>query len=241
MPGERPGRRFKAIATKKVIHNHPAVELGFAGIGAKSMQPAPAVPSIANAAKAQEIEVEEEFIIMLDGAHEIDHTLLPEGAEVGDPVWINPADNKLILTDEAGEVHPAVSLTITATGGTYTLDADDEVTAALAFGLTAAQLRAALEALPNINAGDITVTGGPGDAGGTKPYIITFVDGPYADDPAPVITAAGAELTGGAKTAVIANATVGVKGTTAVKFALVEEIDTTSGITTLNLSQRSSF
>lgn len=238
MPAEGPGRRFSAIATKAGIHNHPAVELNHAGVAAKSAQPPAAAPSTANAEAATHIAIGEEFVIMLDGVHDIDRTLLPEGAEVGERLWINPADNKLLLTDEAGEVHPAVKLTITATGGTFTVTVDGEATAALAFNVTAAELKTALEGLSNINAGDITVTGGPG---ATAAFIITFVDGPYADDPAPVITASGAELTGGAKTAVVAAQVAGVKGAEAVKFGLLDDIDTTTGLASVNLSQRSSF
>jgi flagellar capping protein FliD len=45
------------------------------------------------------------------------------------------------------------------TAGTFTLTYDGYTTAAIAYNATLAQIRAALEALPNVNAGDITVTG----------------------------------------------------------------------------------
>ncbi|HWK27577.1 MAG TPA: ThuA domain-containing protein [Solirubrobacter sp.] len=48
-----------------------------------------------------------------------------------------------------------------ATGGTFTLTFNGQTTAALAHNATAAQIQAALEALSNIDPGDIAVTGGP--------------------------------------------------------------------------------
>lgn len=46
-----------------------------------------------------------------------------------------------------------------ATGGTFTLTYDGHTTAAIAYDATTAQIQAALEALPNVSAGDITVSG----------------------------------------------------------------------------------
>ena len=71
-------------------------------------------------------------------------------------------------------VHESASIAVDATGGTFTITFQGETTAAIAFNATAAQVKAALELLPGINLGDITVTGGPGAAGGATPYVITF-------------------------------------------------------------------
>lgn len=46
-----------------------------------------------------------------------------------------------------------------ATGGTFTLTYDGHTTAAIAYDATTAQIQAALDALPNVSAGDITVSG----------------------------------------------------------------------------------
>lgn len=62
-----------------------------------------------------------------------------------------------------------VTITGTPTGGTFTLTFNSETTAAIAYNATADTVRAALEALPSVSAGDITVTG---SAGG--PYTLTF-------------------------------------------------------------------
>lgn len=80
--------------------------------------------------------------------------------------------------------------TVTATGGSFKLTFDGKQTAAIAEAATAAQVQTALEALENIDAGDVTVTG---EAGG--PWNITF-GGQYVDTDVPQITADGAELTG---------------------------------------------
>lgn len=101
MPLEAPGRRYDAIATKATTHGSPVVELNHAGIAAKSEQVAPMVPSVANAAIAQQIAIGEEFIIMMDGQHEVLISALPGGAAAGNPVYIKVADNTLALAATA--------------------------------------------------------------------------------------------------------------------------------------------
>lgn len=96
-----------------------------------------------------------------------------------------------------GETNESVSLTVDASAGTFTLTLEGDVTAALAFNATAAQVRAALEALPGIAPGDVTVTGGVGAAGGGTPYVITFVAGQHAGVDAPALTAQDVNLSGG--------------------------------------------
>lgn len=100
------------------------------------------------------------------------------------------------------------SVKVEATGGTHTLTFEEEETAAIAFDATAAALRKALEALPNVDKGDVTVTGGPGDEGGTKPYVVTF-GGQYADQNVGSLTADASELTGGEHKVTITTTTAG--------------------------------
>ncbi|QBJ94431.1 hypothetical protein D0Z67_29105 (plasmid) [Streptomyces seoulensis] len=76
------------------------------------------------------------------------------------------------------------------TGGTFTLTFSGQTTSAIAYNATAATVQAALEALSNVNPGDIKVTG---NAGG--PYTLTF-GGQYLGDNVASITAT-ASLTGG--------------------------------------------
>lgn len=98
-----------------------------------------------------------------------------------------------------------VTVTGTPTGGTYTLTFSGQTTTAIPYNATAAQVKAALEALSNINVGDVTVTGGPHP--GTA-VVVTFV-GQFMGDDQPQMTATGS-LTGGSSPAVtIATTTAG--------------------------------
>lgn len=86
-----------------------------------------------------------------------------------------------------------VTITGTPTGGTFTLSWDGATTAAIAYNAAAAAVQAALEALPNILPGDVTVGGGPGP---DTAFTVTF-GGRYAGTNVAAMTASGASLTGG--------------------------------------------
>lgn len=101
MPLEGPGRRFDAIATKATTHGAPAVELNHAGVAAKSTQIPAMAPSLANAAIAQQIAIGEDFVIMMDGVHEVVTGSLPGGAATGNALYIKVADNSLHLAADA--------------------------------------------------------------------------------------------------------------------------------------------
>ncbi len=94
------------------------------------------------------------------------------------------------------------TITGSPTGGTFTLTFDGATTAAIAYNAAASAVQAALEALPNITAGDVTVTG---SAGG--PYTITF-GGAYTGASVAQITAT-ASLTGGTTPGVTMATTTG--------------------------------
>lgn len=98
-----------------------------------------------------------------------------------------------------------VTITGSPTGGTYTLTWSGQTTAAIPYNATAAQVKAALEALSNINVGDVAVSGGPHP--GTA-IVVTF-GGQYLSDDVAQMTATGS-LTGGSSPAVaIATTTAG--------------------------------
>lgn len=101
MPLEGPGQRFSCTATKATAHGKCAVELGHAGVAAKSAQIAPAAPSVANAAAAVAIGIGEEFVIMMNGLHEVAVADLPGGAAAGNPVYIRASDNAIVLAATA--------------------------------------------------------------------------------------------------------------------------------------------
>jgi len=91
------------------------------------------------------------------------------------------------------------SVTVTATAGTFTLSFAGTSTTPIVFNATAAALQTALEALGNIGAGNVTVTG-------SGPFIVTFV-GTLATTPIPPLVAGAAALTG---TVVTSEVTPGV-------------------------------
>lgn len=114
-----------------------------------------------------------------------------------------------------GGVPTIQTITVDATGGTYTLAHGGSPSAAIAFDATPAQLKTALEGLAEINVGDITsVTGGPGDAGGNTPYTVTF-NGQLGS--VTVLVADSALLTGGSLTATPAITQAGTSMGTALQ------------------------
>lgn len=96
-----------------------------------------------------------------------------------------------------------VTITGGPTGGTFTLTFKGDTTAGIASNATAAQVQAALEALPSIDVGDVTVTGGPGPAAA---FTVTFGGKLLGDQPQ--MTASGTGLTGGTTPAVAVATTV---------------------------------
>ena len=96
-------------------------------------------------------------------------------------------------------------LTVSATAGTYKLryfDASNaennfvHIAVPIAFDAPAGAVQAAFTALAPLEPGDVVVTGGPGDAGGTSPYEIQF-GGSYADTGIPDLTVVESTLSGG--------------------------------------------
>jgi hypothetical protein len=91
-----------------------------------------------------------------------------------------------------------------ATAGTFTITFNGQTTSAIAYNATAAVVQAALEALSNVDPGDVTVSGGPLPAQVT----LTF-GGRYSATDVPQITITPT-LTGG--TVTVATSTVGAPG-----------------------------
>lgn len=100
-------------------------------------------------------------------------------------------DNQYEQFTASGAVNEVQTITITGspTGGDYTLTFDGETTAAIAYNANAAAVDSALEALSNIGAGNVTVSG-------TSPKTVTFT-GTLAGASQPLITADASGLTGG--------------------------------------------
>jgi hypothetical protein len=100
----------------------------------------------------------------------------------------------------------SVTITGLPTGGTFVLTFGDVATTDLPYNATAAAVQAALQALPGIGAGNVTVTG---SAGG--PYTVTFT-GALAGQNVAQLSATG-DFTGGtAPNVTVATTTPGVAG-----------------------------
>lgn len=95
------------------------------------------------------------------------------------------------LNAKMGFYGASVTVTITGspTGGTFTLSVDGNATAGIAYNATAAAVKAALEALPVVGAGNASVSGGNGG-----PWVISVPTG--------TITGSATGLTGGTSPAV---------------------------------------
>lgn len=89
------------------------------------------------------------------------------------------------------------TVVVNATGGTYKLTFAGQQTAAINWNATAGTVQSALEALSNINPGDVAVEGGPG---GADTLVARFTGQYYATDVATMI-ADSSLLTGGTHTA----------------------------------------
>lgn len=107
----------------------------------------------------------------------------------------------------AGPTSEVQTVTITGapTGGTYTLTFSGQTTAAIPYNATATQVKTALEALSNVEPGDVLVSGGPHP--GTA-VVVAFA-GQYLGDDVTQMTASGS-FTGGSTPAIaVATTTAG--------------------------------
>ena len=153
------------------------------------------------------------------GAFLVGQVLAAPGLPAGDLIE-NVNSNEIVLTQPATASAPGASLsvaagpgnvptdelqklTVAATAGEFKLSFKSPnpgpttaTTAALSFEATPAEVQSALEGLANLGPGAVSVTGGPGDEGGTHPYSVEF-QGRYADVNVHQLSAAAVGLSGG--------------------------------------------
>ncbi len=118
-------------------------------------------------------------------------------------------DGKIGPFQPGTQTNEVQTLTRTSTGGTVTLTFESQTTGtipATAAGFTAAAVKTALEALPEVDAGDVTVTGA---AGG--PLVITFGGTDFSAENVGAITVDNTLATGG--TITVAQTSAGSAGT----------------------------
>jgi hypothetical protein len=137
--------------------------------------------------------------------------------QLSQPALASGSDVALTVTAGPGNVptNEVQKLTVRATSGTYELrfettnpGSTSATTGAIPAGATHEEVEAALEGLSNIESGDVAVSGGPGDAKGTNPYLIEF-KGRYADANVRSLSIANSSLGGGFSEAAISTPTEG--------------------------------
>jgi hypothetical protein len=153
----------------------------------------------------------EKYCLAYGGAsHDFDHVFFSAKAALidGDPT-ANEAFNLYEWSNQATDARQ--TLTVSATGGEYSLTATfatggalhTETTGPIAATANAATVRATLEALPSIGSGNVSVSGGPGDAAGSSPYQVSFT-GALAAAYVRTLTANDISLSGGGAEATVA-------------------------------------
>jgi hypothetical protein len=120
-------------------------------------------------------------------------------AETAAPGWEVTSTTFPTNLAPGSAVDEVQEVTVAAAEGTFTLAFRGDETAAIPFNAPAATVQADLQALPSIGAGNVTVTGGPGDATGTKPYVLTFTGALGGVDTGEILTN-GEQLAGGTAT-----------------------------------------
>jgi hypothetical protein len=113
--------------------------------------------------------------------------------------------------DDIPGANEVQKVAVKATGGTFTLTFSGQTTSAISFSAPSSgvgSVQEYLEALSTIGAGNITVTGGPGDATASSPYVMTFV-GKLAGDDQSQMTSSATNLTGTGKAATVSTVTPG--------------------------------
>ncbi len=137
----------------------------------------------------------EELTPELEGEQGAYTALILTGEEDGRPFEISGSSSSdtaeiTVTTTQTGvaALNEIQRFSFTASGGTYTLEFDGQVTGAIAYNAVAATIQTAIEALSNIAAGDVTVSG-------TNPFNVEFKQA-YAATDVGLLVGNGSSLTG---------------------------------------------
>jgi hypothetical protein len=156
-----------------------------------------------------------------NGSNEVTVTVASLGSfRVGDNVTLTGSTivAGTTITNVVGNVVTLSNPVTAGAGAGKTLNAT-ETTADIAFGAAAnggaGSVETALTDLPGIGVGDVTVTGGPGGAGGTAPYLLSF-GGAFANANLPAITIAAGS------SPIVGTATIATLNDGAVGFEICE-------------------
>lgn len=141
--------------------------------------------------------------ITLDTSTFTANTHYPNGYVPSGTILIPLGDNMYGPYAGSASEGQTVTITGTPTGGTFTLTFSGQTTGAIAYNATAATVKTALEALSNLDVGEVTVTGGPGPG---TPYVVTF-GGTHTGEDVAQMTASATGLTGGTTPAVTVTTT----------------------------------
>lgn len=240
MPHQAPGLRHTAIATKSCRHGQLVTEDNFVGAAFKSEQIGRFVDPVTTPAVT--IDVAETFEMELGGILEAPATGNLVAADTGDLVFIRESDNLLTIQGGAsGGTNEVQVLTLAnATGGTFPIGFLGDTTPQLPFNVSAAAMQTALEALPSVDPGDLSVSGSP-----IGPYTITFLPGgQYGGENVPQITTSNALLTGSSPTITPSTSQAGAApGPGMLPVGVVDSIDTTrdTDVVRINASHLNAF
>lgn len=242
MATDNPGVRVEKIATKKVMDGMPTVEKKIVGWANRTFQLGAFVDPSDEVAVSQ-IQIGEPFVIMVGGEHEvpISATLgdAPVGTVEGDLLYIRESNNAISKGADAAGTNEVQKVTVKAKKGNFKLKFEGEETAAIKFNATALEVQEALEALGGIDPGDVVVTGGPGDEGGTTPYTVTF-GGQFAEQDVPALTGVKSTLEEPGEITVTTT-TPGVAPPGSMPLGVVTRVDATREVAFVNTNDRSPF
>jgi hypothetical protein len=164
-------------------------------------------------------------IVMLSGVGAA--TAAPAASASEGPAWQIMSSARPTHIRPGSPNDEVQDVTVTATGGTFTLTVRTpwceggelgETTAPIAYNASAAEVQSALEAMSCvIPSGNVTVSGGPG--GPTPaPYVVTFTGWALSDKPIRLMEADGSALTGPGAAATV---TEGTHGSRAAEIRVV--------------------